>query len=234
METQKSKMKSKILLNEVETIINKTYFHNDGDDSEKEWWTFFKERFPNCENFWRHSIVPFTNRVDPKATNPRVHARDDVSEDIKAMGTFHYSTLKKLIYAYDHLQNFGMSSFEDFYIMASACDCAEEFLLRVYLLTLECRGEQSYILQKLKKDDFLRLAGDWYDKNYSNAYENYLKKGKFLSITFPGIKNILKEYFDNSREWKEYNKYSQKIREYRNAIVHNVQIGRILLHNLIL
>ena len=227
-------MESRVILSEVEKIISKTYFHNDGDVSEQQWWTFFKERFPNCETFWRYFIVPFTKRVDPqgKSSENRIYAREDVSDDIKTMGTLHYSMLKKLIYSYDHLQNFRLSSFEDFYThLVSSCDLAEEFLLKVYLITLECKDQKSSVLQELDRDKFLELAGEWYDKNYSKVYENYFKKGKFLSIKIPNRKNVLDEYFNKSENWKEYKKFGQKIREYRNVIVHNVQIGKVLVRD---
>jgi hypothetical protein len=203
-------MEPKVILSDVEKIISKTYFHNNGDASEQQWWPFFKERFPNCETFWRYFIVPFTKRVDPQcnSSESRIYAREDVSDDIKTMGTLHYSMLKKLIYSYDHLQNFKLSSFEDFYThLVSSCDLAEEFLLKIYLITLECKDQKSNILQKLSKKGFLSLCDKWYDNNYHKVYDNYFKKGKFLPITIPNRKNVLDEYFNQSENWKEYKKF---------------------------
>jgi len=224
-------MKYKIALSKIEHIISKTHFANDGDSYERLYWTFLKERFPNCETFWKYFVVPFTKRIEleTKDPNERIRPRNNISEDIKDIASFHYSMFLNLIFAYDHLQNFRLSSFEDFYIhLGSACDLAEEFLLKTYLLILECTGQKSKILQELKKEDFLKLAEKWYNDNYSKIYENYLRKGKVVPIRLPNRGNVLDEYFKNSEDWKEYKRHTQKIREYRNIIVHDVQIGRII------
>ena len=221
----------KIALNKIKDLISKTHFANDGDWYEVSYWTFLKERFPNCETFWRYFVVPFTNRIELEIKDPhkRINPREDISEDVKDIASFHYSMFLNLIYSYDHLQNFRLSSFEDFYAhLGSACDLAEEFLLKTYLLILECTYQKSEILQELKKEDFLKLAEKWYNDNYSKVYEDYLKKGKFAQIKLPSRENVLNEYFKGQEAWKQYNTYSPQIRKYRNIIVHNIQIGTII------
>lgn len=222
----------KIALKTIEDKISKIYFANDGDTYERIYWAFFKERFPNCETFWRYFIVPITKRIEIeiKDSNERIQPREDISIDIKNVASFHYSMFLNLIYSYDHLQNFRLSSFEDFYMhLGSACDLTEEFLLKTYLLTLECRCQKSKILQELKKEEFLQLAEKWYNQHYSKVYENYLNKGKPAPIKLPSRQDILDEYFqDLEAPWKEYKKHTQKVREYRNIIVHDVQIGKII------
>ncbi|MDI6889134.1 MAG: hypothetical protein QMC78_05560 [Methanocellales archaeon] len=221
----------KVALSKIEDIISKTHFANDGDSYERLYWTFFKERFPKCETFWRYFVVPFTKRIELEIEDPneRIHPRDGISEDIKDIASFHYSMFLNLIYSYDHLQNFRLSSFEDFYThLGSACDLAEEFLLKTYLLILECTDQKSEILQELKKEDFLKLAEKWYDDNFSKVYRDYLEKGKPAQIKLPSRKNVLDEYFKDQEDWRQYKRYSQKIREYRNIIVHDIQIGKII------
>lgn len=220
----------KIALSKIEDVISKTYFANDGDRCEREYWIYLKEGFPNCETFWRYFVVPCTKRIEFEVSEPneRIRPREGVSEDVIDVASFHYSMFINLIYSYDHLQRFGLSSFEDFYVhLGSACDLAEEFLLKTYLLILECRGQRSEILQELKKEDFLKLAEKWYDDKYSKVYENYLKKGKPSPMKLPSRQNVLDEYFQDSVDWKEYKSHTQKIRGYRNVIVHDVQIGMI-------
>ena len=228
-------MEYKIALNKIKDIISKTHFAHDGDPYEVSYWTFLKERFPNCETFWRYFVVPFTKRIEIEIKDPneRIRPREGISEDIKGIATFHYSMFLNLIYSYDHFQNFRLSSFEGFYMhLGSACDLAEEFLLKTYLLILECTDKKSEILQELKKEDFLKIAEKWYDDNYQTVYENYFKKGKVIPIKIPNRRNVLDEYFKGSEDWKKYNKYTQKIRKYRNIIVHDAQIGKIIcLHD---
>ena len=223
----------KITLSEIERIISKIHFDNDGDIYEKSYWTFLKERFPNCEEFWKYLVVPSTKRIEPKITDPdeRIRPRKGISEDIKDIASFHYSMFLHLIYSYEHLQNPSLSSFEDFYMhLGSACDLAEKFLLKTYLLILECTNQKSQILQELEKENFLKKAEKWYDNNYSKVHEDFLKlkKGE-IALRLFNTKSVLDEYFKGNEEWKEYKRHSQKIREYRNIIVHDAQIGRIIL-----
>jgi hypothetical protein len=218
-------------LDRIKDTISRTHFANDGDRYERSYWTFFKERFPNCEDFWRYFVVPFTKRIELGVEDPneRIRPREGISEDIKDVASFHYSMFLNLTYSYDHLKNFRLSSFEDCYThLSSACDLAEEFLSRTYLLILECKGQKSEVLHELTKEDFLKLAEKWYDDNYPKVYEDYLKKGKPAPIRLPSRRNVLDEYFKDQEEWKRYKRHSQMIREYRNIIVHDTQIGRII------
>ncbi|MDP2898774.1 MAG: hypothetical protein Q8Q12_19725 [bacterium] len=223
-------MRYRITASKIQEVISKTYFANDGDPYERRFWPFLKERFPNCETFWRHLVVPNTKRIQLEVKDPseRIRPREGVCEDITDIASVHYSMFLNLIYSYDHLQNFRLSSFEDFYIhLVSACDLAEEFLQDTRSLTLECAHEESEVPQKLGKEEFLKLAGEWYDDKYAKVYEHYVRKGKAARVTLPGRKNLLGQYFGHSENWKEYRRCSRGMREYRNVIVHDVQIGRI-------
>lgn len=221
----------KIALSKLRRLISKTHFANDGDGAERVYWVYLKERFPNCETFWRYFVVPSTKRIELEVSEPnerRIQHREGIFEHIKDITSFHYSMFVNLIYSYDHLQKSGLSSFEDFYIhLASACDLAEDFLLKTYLLILECRGQKSRILQELKKEEFLKRAEKWYENDYSKIYENYLKKGKWIPVNIPCEQDVLNEYFEHSEDWQKYKNHSDRIGQYRNVIVHDVLIGTI-------
>ncbi len=224
-------MTHKTTLENIKNIISKAYFCNHGDAYEQLYWTFVKERFPNCEIFWKNFIVSLTKRIEHNINDPneRMRIREGISDDIGDAIFIHHSMFVNLIYAYDHLQNFRISSFEDFYThLGSACDLAEEFLLKTHLIILECKSQRSETLQTLSKNDFIKLAEEWYDRNYSKTYDNYLKKGKPPPLKLPSRKNVLDECFENMESWKRYKRFTQKIREYRNVIIHNAQIGRII------
>jgi hypothetical protein len=125
-----------------------------------------------------------------------------------------------------------ISSLENFYShLGSVCDLVETFLERWFFLLIRCREDESVILHQLTREDFLNIAGDWYDKNYSTLYEYYYSKGKSLPIRIPSRKNIIKElfkkYLENDELRKKYMRFSQSIREFRNVVVHDVQIGRL-------
>lgn len=217
---------------EFQEIISKTRFANHGDSYERDYGALIIDRFPNCEVFWSHFVVPLTKRIEPQVKDPdeKIRFRKGISEDLIDIASFHYSMFVNLIYSHDHLRDRRLAFFEDFYVHSvAACDLAEEFLLRVYLLILECTNQQSQTLQLLTREEFLDIAGKWYDKNYSKVYQNYLKKGKSgPPIRLPSRKNVLDEYFLNSPDWRNYKRDTQSVREYRNVIAHHVQIGQII------
>jgi len=225
-------MRYKISLKKLQTIISKTCFENEGTPYEKSCWLHLKNRFLNCEEFWKYFIVPQTKRIDPTVQDSyeRIGFRAGIHEEIVGITSFHYSTFVNSTYAHECLQGSRPSSFMDFYVhLTSACDLAEKFLIQIYLLTFKCRNQKSEILEQLPKERFLAMAEKWYDKNYSKIYDYYLKKGRVFSLRLPTRTHVLDEYFEEEPDaWKQYKQLSQKIREYRNAMLHDVQIMGVL------
>jgi hypothetical protein len=214
-------------------ILSLTDFASDGDWYERSYVDLIRRVFPNCETFWQYVVVPLTNRIVSEITDPseRIRPRQGTSDDLQDIASFHYSMFLHFAYAYDHIRTFRLCSFEDFYVhLGSACDLAEETVLRIHLVILECRGQYSETLQKLSKEAFLEIAAAWYEEHYSDVYENYIKKGKPPPMKLPGRRNVLDEYFGKSEPWMEYKRYSQKIREHRNVIVHDAKIGKLGVH----
>jgi hypothetical protein len=204
--------------------IKKTYFANDGDYYEKSYWPLLKDRFPNCEDYWRHFVVPITKRMEANVTDQRQRTlpREHVSEDILDLASLHYSMFMHLVCGYDHVMNPRLSSFEDFYThLAAACDLAEDFLLGAYLLAIECTGGRAGVSQLANREDSLKLAED--------RYESQPVRGNLAPMALPGRQTALDEYFGGADDWREYKLHTRKVREYRDAILRNIQIGRVIV-----
>ena len=204
--------------------IKKTYFANDGDYYEKSYWPLLKDRFPNCEDYWRHFVVPITKRMEANVTDQRRRTlpREHVSEDILDLASLHYSMFMHLVCGYDHVMNPRLSSFEDFYShLAAACDLAEDFLLGAYLLAIECTGGRAGVSQLANREDSLKLAED--------RYESQPVRGNLAPMALPGRQSALDEYFGGADDWREYKLHTKKVREYRDAILRNIQIGRVIV-----
>jgi hypothetical protein len=204
--------------------IKKTYYANDGDYYEKSYWPLLKDRFPNCEDYWRHFVVPITRRMEANVTDQRKRTlpREHVSEDILDLASLHYSMFMHLVCSYDHVMSPRLSSFEDFYThLAAACDLAEDFLLGAYLLATECTGGRAGVPQLAKREDYQRLAED----------RNEASSGKIgpAPAASLGRQGALDEYFGGSEDWKEYKLHARKVHEYRDAILRNIQIGRVII-----
>jgi hypothetical protein len=205
-------------------VIKKTYYANDGDYYEKSYWPLLKDRFPNCEDYWRHFVVPITRRMEANVTDQRKRTltREHISEDIMDLASLHYSMFMHLVCGYDHVMSPRLSSFEDFYThLATACDLAEDFLLGSYLLAIECVGGRAGVSQLAKRENSLSLAED----------RNEAPPGKtgLTPPSFTGRQGVLDEYFGESEDWKEYKFHARKVREYRDAILRNFQIGRVII-----
>jgi len=207
-------------------------FATDGDVHEQQNWVLLKERFSNCERFWREFVVPLTRRIELPRGHPEWFGQRDVADDLRSVGFLHYSAFLHLAHAYAHLRRSEEeSSFGDFYShLGSACDLADDFLLKVYLLACQCRGRGSPLLQGLTKEQFLERAAAWYEKRYAKTYERYLCKGKPMPIYLPGRQDVLCEYL-GEQAWKAYEKVSRPLREYRNVIMHDVAMGALLSSN---
>jgi hypothetical protein len=207
----------------IETI-KKTYFANDGDYYEKSYWPLLKDRFPNGEDYWRHFVVPITKRMEANVSDQRQRTlpREHVSEDILDLASLHYSMFMHLVCGYDHVMSPRLSSFEDFYShLAAACDLAEDFLLGTCLLSIECIGGRTGVSQLAKREDSQKPADD--------RCETPLGKTGLAPTALPGRQGVLDEYFGGSDDWREYKLHSKKVREYRDAIVRNIQIGRAIV-----
>ena len=215
----------------LEEIVSESSYKVNGSETEKNHGKILEALFPNSEIFWKKFIVPLTHRIDSSISDyhKSITPRNGVAENLREIGSFHYSILHNFIYAQASLHFKQPSYFENFYThLGTICDCVEEFLIHVYYILLECENKKSQILQHCTKEDFIEIAKTWYDENYSKLFDVYLSKGKNTRITLPTKFFVLDEYFGGLKEWKEYKTYSNKIRQYRNVIVHNYTLAFII------
>jgi hypothetical protein len=221
----------KFTINKFLKIVENSTFVNDGDGYEKKYSYLFENLFPNNEKLWKYFVVPYTKRIiiENKDDINRIIPRDNISEDIIYIGSLNYSIFLRLVYAHDHINNSNISSLEDFYYhLGTICDLAEDLLIKIYLLIINCKSMHSDVLQKLEKNDFLDIASQWFEENYHLTYEHYLNKGKFIPIKLPQRNNILKEYFKGEKSFEDYTKYTEILRPYRNFFTHNIIIGKVI------
>jgi hypothetical protein len=90
---------------------------------------------------------------------------------------------------------------------------------------LDFTGTQSPILQGLSREEFVKIAGDYYDEHYSKMYDNYHSKGRNAPLHFPPRIDIIKEYLRESPAYSNYTKCAALLRGYRNVVVHDHLIG---------
>ncbi len=226
-----------ISASKLQELISEIHFSNDGDDHEKKYGPVFKEHFPNLELFWRKFVVPTSQRiVRSDQSELRIARRNEVEDAVWDVTFLHYSMFLHLVYAYEHLRLPALSSFGDVYAhLVSASDLAQDFLIKIYQLILECQGTKSHIMNELTREEFLLHAGDWYDEHYAKAHQHYLAKGKWASIKIPTRESFVDEYVGHAVGWRDFRKFDTSIRTYRNFLIHSVAIGEVIVQgNIIL
>jgi hypothetical protein len=217
---------------QFDKFINQASFASNGDLCEREWAHLILPMFPNCEAFWRAFVLPLTRRMDGYPVQPTqdISFRPSMDPRLEDLAIANYSLFVNLAYAHLYLQAAAPSFLEDVYVhLASACDLAELILERWYLLRLECTGKRSPLLQERTRDEFLALAGEYYDAKYHTLHEHYFSKGKAYPIRIIDRAGILTEYLGRESEPRRtYATLSGTIREFRNVIVHDTKIARIV------
>ncbi len=223
-----------ISLLKLTDIVNAASYSTAGDDREIKYGHLLED-FPNSEKFWKLFIVPMTNRIVTTTHNSlrQIQFRNGVEMELQEMASFHYSVFINIVYAHKVFESRHISFFENFYAhLGSICDSTEEFLMRIYFLILRSNKVESELLHRLSKNKFMKLANNWFDEHYGSIFNYYLNKGKKPPpIPLPGRSNILDEYFEGYQPWNDFVRFSQLIKQYRNAIVHNYQIGFVQNNN---
>lgn len=224
-------MNLKIHKEELEKTINQSAFTKNGDSYEQDYAELVIGNFPRCEEFWKEFIVPITRRIEMPdgKLEDIIRFRGRVDSQLMSIASIHYSIFMHLVYAHLHFEMQTPSMIEDIYAhLATVCDLAETLIEKWHLLLLKCQGQPSNIIQALSRDDFLVIAGKWYDDNYAQSYEYYYSKGKFKSIVLQRGKNLVHEYYGDSEARKDYARFSNNIRAFRNAVVHDVKLGLLI------
>lgn len=224
-------MSLRIRKEDLDKIINQSAFIKNGDGNEQSYAELVLGNFPRCEEFWKGFVVPITRRIEipDGKLEDIIRFRVGVDPQLMSIASIHYSIFMHLVYAHEHFKMQTPSMIEDIYAhLATVCDLAETLIENWHLLLLKCQGQPSNIIQALSRDDFLEIAGKWYDDNYAQSYEYYYSKGKFKSIVLQGGKNLVHEYYGDSEARKNYARFSNNIRAFRNAVVHDVKLALLI------
>jgi hypothetical protein len=219
----------------IREFLKKAHFESHGDQFEQDFGHYLSEKFPNCERFWRVFIVPLTRRIYgyPDRIVRDIWFKQPMPKELEDIVGAHYSIFLHLIYAHLHLEAKMPSSLEDIYThLSSTCDLVEKVIERWFLLLGRCQGGMAKDVLQDNREDFLKRMGKVYDKEYSAIYEHYFSKGKTYPLRPPMEDDLMKKYFGKSdRIRKKYKGHAKSIREFRNIIVHDVKIGRIIERN---
>jgi hypothetical protein len=83
-------------------------------------------------------------------------------------------------------------------------------------------------VRPLTKAEFSQKLDEWYEKEYQKKYPHSHAKGKPMLVHVDPRDKIKGQ----DQAWKAYRSFSVPIREYRNKVVHDVQIGTVRVGNI--
>jgi len=209
--------------------LAKNSFAADGDYYEQKYHKSVLDTFPRNEEFWRCFVVPLTNRIEQGNKDHSIHFRDGVDDLLQYVSGASYSLFVHLAVAQEQSSNWTDFSLDGVYArLASSLDVFEELAIRLHLMMNEFEGVQSKLVQELTLEEFLKIAEENYKTEYPNIYKYYISNGKKPKpLNIPTGPNILKECFNEKLKSSGYNKLAQRIRPYRNAIIHDVRLGSL-------
>jgi len=179
----------------------------DGDDLEKIGWDLFvQNKFPNYEKFWQQFVVP-------RRRKGSIHHKGELPMIEKELIMLHYSIFRHLFFIYvdlDSLRNF--EDFENKYIrLASVLDIVEEFLIKLLIL----KGKLDLA------DEFLsRFSKEELHFDIEKAKEA-IEKGKNYTLRLLSKIEIIKAILKDNERVREFEKFANKVREYRNQLIHS-------------
>lgn len=178
----------------------------DGDSLEKEAWDeLIQNYFPNYEIFWKLYVVPKTER--PKG----IRFKKNLKFNEKRISMLHYSILYHLNYVNKnkHLCN-NREIFENCYVhLSSACDLTEELFFRYFVL----KG-------KINLDKVVNSLNEPKKPIKENILKSIDKMINFNIKQITGFEQVINNS-KTSKELKKFKSLADKIRQYRNLIVHS-------------
>jgi hypothetical protein len=215
-----------------EKVPSETFLGAHGDINERLYWPYLSQQFPNYETFWQKHVVPITKRIEFPPYHPEyIRAREGIDEHLEEIAQTHYSVFMNLIQAHKRLETPDLSYFEDFYAhLSTACDLAESFWFKIYLLvTYVKEGSINSVLKLIgiNKDDVIQEI-ERHERRFVKRAEEWELAPPF--IFHPLKSSVLKDFFSSLNKadnLREYRRFSQLIRQYRNVMIHHPQIGSI-------
>jgi hypothetical protein len=221
---------------QLEKLTSDYSFSKNGDKLERKYFRTVIDLFPNCELFWKKFITPLTNRIDVSIIDAKriINERPSADKPFVDLAIVHYSIFLNLVYAKFCIKNRGkqLSYFENFYShLGTVIDLADDFLFRLIKLIFLCEKKEIKDLERWTKDEFLKEAEKYYNEQYEKDYNYYLRNAKYRGMTLKRGDDLVKTYFGEMKEFKDYTDFTNLIKPYRNFIVHNIQVGNHVISN---
>jgi hypothetical protein len=152
----------------------------------------------------------------------------DIDEDLEFIGIAHYTVLKSFSYVFQNKDSVSMNDpsqrFKNIiFHYALIIDCIKQISFHIIKFQNKLNPGTYNPIQKLSREDFLTMMGNWYDKFYENRFENFQNTGGIVMHEIHSSKSYL-SLLSKGRNFKSYNRFNDIITPYRNVFIHNPSI----------
>ncbi len=210
------------------TTVN---FAQHGDEYERKYHSLLSADFPTLEQFWRVLVVPLTTRMYdyPKPTTPSTTFREGIGEDLQRICAANYSVFMHLAYAKQALVRWDEEfSLDTVYVrLASAFDVFDSLAFIIWKVLSACRGATSAGLEELDETAFSEISSRFFRGHYQRKFQIALRTGQTVNMPVQNTEPALNQCFEGVNALGDYKRHSGNVRSFRNALVHEVRLGRI-------
>lgn len=213
-----------------------------GDDAERLGWPLLEDKFPNYEVFWSKFIVPMSCREVLPQGHPRwVQFRKGVDPDLQRIAMSHYTIFRSLLFVLEVIFRHKEADvqavlpfthserIDNVYIyLGIIVDMTENLFWNLHRLRFRFGLEKNGPNKKLTRDEILERVRKYLDnpKAYDSDFEEFLKKKKPVAIKLHEIGDSLSLLKDEDLK-RKFQNLASGIRAYRNAVIHNPQMGTV-------
>jgi len=208
----------------------------DGDREEKLFGHYLEFTLPNYEVFWERFVVPLTKRPE------NIKFRDGLDPILARMAEIHYSMFWHLVAAHRFLDMCEPLASEVPLLFQSimfhlgvATEMVEDFLF--IWARIQSRVVQKSLVgvESLSADEACNKARTFVGnrKYRSTAMKEFVERGRPVSIRLHVKRDVFDQFLHMAGEMAEkscgkFHTVSGRVRHYRNAIVHNPVLGKLV------
>jgi len=111
--------------------------------------------------------------------------------------------------------------------LSSALDVFESLCFTLWRVLCGCQNRVPAGTAKLDANQIHGRVDKFIAERYSKAFDKYERTGQALNIPLHSLRETLEEAFQGVVPFKAYSNHSGSIRQLRNAIIHDVRLGRV-------
>ncbi len=203
-----------------------------GDAAEKKGCLVIQKDFPNYERFWAKFIIPMSRRpID-------VQFRRNIDFDLQRVAMSHYTIFRNLLFVneviYSH-RTMGMvlpftfnERIDNVYIyLASIVDMVENIFWTVNVLRFKLGIISENPFKESNLESMNEITEKYFTSSYKRDFEQFCKKRKSVNVMIHNSSDSLNLVKEDPR--RRFLAFSNDIRAYRNAVVHNPQMGTVYI-----